>query len=87
MGGMNMVVSPLVWDYTGKWAPDNIKAGDLVGSYTIVSLSDYIFKLKPGVDFALNTQSPASELVDGRQLTAADVVFTCNQQVHTSGHK
>jgi peptide/nickel transport system substrate-binding protein len=85
MGGMNMLVSPLVWDYTGKWAPDNIKAGDLVSSYTIVSLSDYIFKLRPGVDFALNTQSAASELVNGRQLTAADVVFTYDRMCGLAG--
>jgi peptide/nickel transport system substrate-binding protein len=76
MGGMNMLVSPLVWDYTGKWAPDNIKTGDLVASYTIVSLSDYIYKLKQGVDFALDPNSPASQLVNGRELTSADVVYT-----------
>ena len=71
-----MLVSPLVWDYTGKWAPDSIKGGDLVASYQVVSLSDYIFHLKQGVDFALDPTSPASQLVNGRELTSADVVFT-----------
>ena len=32
MGGMNWLVSPDQWSYQGKWAPDDIKAGDLVTS-------------------------------------------------------
>jgi len=87
MGGMNMLVSPSVWDYVGKWAPDNIKAGDLVASYELVSLSDYIFHLKKGVDFALDSSSPASQLVNGRELTATDVAYTYDRICGLAGFK
>ena len=87
MGGINWTISPDQWDYKGKWAPDDIKVGDLVDTYDIPDLSTYIFHMRQGAHFALDTSSPASQLVNGREMTADDVVFTFNRFNGLAGYK
>ena len=87
MGGINWTVSPDQWDYKGKWAPDDIKVGDVVDTYEIPDLSTIIYHLHQGIHFALDTGSAASILVGGRELTADDVVFTFNRFNGLAGYK
>ena len=88
MGGMNWLVSPDQWSYQGKWAPDDIKAGDLVTSWEISGdLTTYTFHLRQGVHFALDPNSAASQLVNGRELIAADIAYSFDRMLGLAGYK
>ena len=50
-------------------------------------LSTNIYHLHQGVHFAFDPSSAASQLVNGRELTAADVVFTFNRFNGLAGYK
>ena len=50
--------------------------GSLAESYEIPDSQTLIFHIREGVHFALYPPSPASKLLNGREVTAADVVFT-----------
>ncbi len=88
LGGINWTASPDQWNYEGKWSPDDIKAGDLVQSWEISgALTTYTFKLRQGVHFALDPNSAASQLVAGRELTSADVVYSFDRFYGLAGYK
>ena len=88
LGGINWTASPDQWNYEGKWFPDDIKAGDLVQSWEISGdLTTYTFHLRQGVHFALDPNSAASQLVNGRELTSADVVYTFDRFYGLAGYK
>ncbi|MFC1921457.1 ABC transporter substrate-binding protein [Chloroflexota bacterium] len=55
------------------------KRGDIAESFEIVEPGKAIFKIRKGVHFALNPDSEASQLVNGREVTADDVVFSLQQ--------
>jgi len=50
--------------------------GWLAASEEIPDPNTVILHIRPGVYWAFNPNSPASQLVNGRELTASDVVFT-----------
>ena len=88
LGGINWTASPDQWNYKGKWSPDDIKAGDLVQSWEISGdLTIYTFYLRQGVHFALDPNSAASQLVNGRELTSADVVYSFSRMNGLGGYK
>jgi peptide/nickel transport system substrate-binding protein len=61
------------------------KAGCLADSWEIPQLGTMIFHIRKGVHWALNPNSEASRLVNGRELTVDDVVFSLNRVFTTKG--
>jgi peptide/nickel transport system substrate-binding protein len=61
------------------------KAGALAESWEIPQQGTIIFHIRQGVHWALNTKSEASRLVNGREVTVADVVFSINRLFTTPG--
>src|SRR5512136_2026783 len=61
--------------------PMSFKTGDLAESYDLSQWDQGIltFKIRQGVHWALDPQSEASRLVNGREVTADDVVFSFKQ--------
>jgi peptide/nickel transport system substrate-binding protein len=54
----------------------NHKTGAIAESWETVEPGHMVFKLRQGVHYALNPESEASRLVNGREVTADDVVWT-----------
>ncbi|MBI4188270.1 MAG: ABC transporter substrate-binding protein [Chloroflexi bacterium] len=69
---------------TGEWsgifslAPATFKVGLVAESWEIPDETTIIFHVRKGIHFALNSNSEASRLVNGRELTADDVVYSIN---------
>jgi peptide/nickel transport system substrate-binding protein len=61
------------------------KAGCLAESWEIPKQGTIIFHIRQGVHWALNPKSEASRLVNGREMTVADVVFSLNRVFITPG--
>jgi peptide/nickel transport system substrate-binding protein len=61
------------------------KAGCLAESWEIPQQGTVILHIRKGVHYALNTKSEASRLVNGRELTVDDVVFSLNRVFTTKG--
>ena len=68
---------------SGKWTwtLDGIynwssKAGSVCESWEAVSPYHYTFKVRKGIHFSLDPNNEASKLVNGRELTADDVVYS-----------
>jgi peptide/nickel transport system substrate-binding protein len=61
------------------------KAGCIAESWEIPQQGTMIFHIRKGVHWALNPASEASRLVNGRELTVADVVFSLNRVFTTPG--
>ncbi len=59
--------------------------GCLAESWEIPKLGHIIFHIRKGVHYALNPNSEASRLVNGRELTAYDVATTLNEYKTTPG--
>jgi peptide/nickel transport system substrate-binding protein len=61
---------------------DNFKTGSIAESWDLSGFDEgkITFKIRKGIQFALNQNSEASRLVGGRELTADDVVFSLKQQ-------
>jgi peptide/nickel transport system substrate-binding protein len=55
--------------------------GQLAESYDMPEQGTIIFHLRHGVHFSLDPNSPASQLVNGREVTADDVVFSMNREL------
>ncbi len=55
------------------------KGTSVAESWDILGPGHLIFKIRQGIHYALNPNSEASRLVNGRQLTLDDVVFTYNR--------
>ena len=60
-------------------------AGCLAESWEIPGLGHIIFHVRQGVHYALNPDSEASRLVNGRELTANDIATTLNEYKDTPG--
>jgi peptide/nickel transport system substrate-binding protein len=69
--GGSRVMTYKVGDLAESWNFDGWDAGKLV------------FNIRKGVHWALNTDSEASRLVNGREVTADDVVFSFKQVITT----
>jgi peptide/nickel transport system substrate-binding protein len=65
----------LAWDMGGNdiW---EYKKGSLAESWDFSEPGVLVFHIRQGVHWALNPDTEASQLVNGRELTADDVVFT-----------
>lgn len=55
------------------------KAGAIAESFEIVEPGHLVFKIRQGIHYSVNPNSEASKLVNGRQLTAQDVVWNINR--------
>ncbi len=64
------------WSIFGNIIDYENKTGCVAESYQIVEPGHMIFKIRKGIHYALNPASEASRLVNGRELTADDVVWT-----------
>jgi peptide/nickel transport system substrate-binding protein len=64
------------WTIYGNILDYNHKTGAIAESWEIVSPGHMVFKLRQGVHYGLNSASEASRLVNGRAVTADDVVWT-----------
>ena len=62
-------------DFWLSQSPDPYTTGTLAQSWEIPDPNTIIFKIHHGIHYAMNPISNASPLVNGRELTAADVAF------------
>ncbi len=65
-----------VYDFRDSYPPDFVITGALAESWETPDPLTYIFHIRQGVNYALDQDSEASRLVNGRELTADDVVYT-----------
>jgi peptide/nickel transport system substrate-binding protein len=61
------------------------KAGSLAESWEIPQQGTIIFHIRQGVHWALNPKSEASRLVNGREMTVQDVIYSLNRVFTTPG--
>ena len=88
LANMDPTLDPNQFGYKGRWAPISYTEGDLAQSWELSSdWTTVTFKLKQGVHWALNPNSDASRLVNGRELTADDVVYSFNRMNGLAGFK
>ena len=64
------------FDWTDSYVPTRFLTGHLAESWETPDPLTYIFHIRQGVHYALDPDSEASRLVNGRELTADDVVYT-----------
>ena len=64
------------FDFRTTYLPDFAITGQLAESWETPDPLTYIFHIRQGVHFALDQDSEASRLVNGRELTATDVVYS-----------
>ena len=64
------------FDFRTTYLPDFAITGQLAESWETPDPLTYIFHIRQGIHFALDPDSEASRLVNGRELTAADVVYS-----------
>ena len=65
-----------VFDWTDNYVPARFLTGNLAESWETPDPLTYVFHIRQGVHYALDPDSEASRLVNGRELTADDVVYT-----------
>ena len=65
-----------VFDWTDNFVPTHVLTGNLAESWETPDPVTYVFHIRQGVHYALDPDSEASRLVNGRELTADDVVYT-----------
>jgi peptide/nickel transport system substrate-binding protein len=58
----------------------SVNIGNLASSWQLVGNNTIVFTIRQGVHFGLNQASAASQLVNGRELTADDVAYTIRRQ-------
>ena len=88
LANMDQTLDPSQFGYKGRWAPIAYTKGDLTTSWELSSdWTTVTFKLRQGVHWALNPNSDASRLVNGRELTADDVVYSFNRMNGLAGYK
>ncbi len=66
------------------WTLDGIynwssKVGSICESWEVVKPYHWVFQVRKGVRFSLDTSNEASKLVNGREVTAADVAYSYNR--------
>ena len=64
------------YDFRDSYVPLFANTGNLAESWKTPDPLTYIFHIRQGVHYALNPDSEASRLLNGRELTADDVVYT-----------
>ena len=64
------------FDWTDSYVPTRFLTGNLAESWEMPDDKTFVFNIRQGVHYALNPDSEASRLVNGRELTADDVVYT-----------
>ena len=64
------------YDFRDSYVPLFANTGNLAESWETPDPLTYIFHIRQGVRYALNPDSEASRLLNGRELTADDVVYT-----------
>ncbi len=67
------------WILEGIYNWDS-KAGSLVESWDIPSPEHWIMHVRKGVRFGVNTNSDATKLTAGREMTADDIIYSYNRQ-------
>ena len=63
------------FDFKSGYVPLFAFTGNLVESWETPDDTTYVFHIRQGVHYALDPDSEASRLVNGRELTADDIVF------------
>ena len=69
-----------VFDWTDNFVPTHVLTGNLAESWETPDPVTYVFHIRQGVHYALDPDSEASRLVNGRELTADDVVYSYQRQ-------
>jgi peptide/nickel transport system substrate-binding protein len=64
------------WTQNSGWYGMEFETGRLAESWEIPKLGTMIFHIRHGVHYALNPNSEASRLMNGREMDAYDVVFS-----------
>jgi peptide/nickel transport system substrate-binding protein len=71
----------VTWTTNSGWYGLERETGRLAESWEIPELGTIIFHIRKGVHYALNPNSEASRLMNGREVTAQDVVFTFKRSI------
>ena len=71
-----------VYDFSSGYFPIEVAAGQLAESWETPDDTTIVLNIRKGVHYALDPDSEASRLVNGRELTADDVVYSI--QRHTA---
>ena len=64
------------FEFGTPYVPTSVFRGILAESWEQTDPLTYVFHIRPGVHYALNPDSEASRLVNGRELTARDIEHT-----------
>ncbi|MDR3121221.1 MAG: ABC transporter substrate-binding protein [Clostridiales bacterium] len=67
-------------DFDNSTPPITVSKGALAESWEIIGDDTIIYHIRKGVHFGLNPDSEASRLVNGRELTGADVAYSIRRQ-------
>ncbi len=67
------------WILDGIYNWDS-KTGSVCESWQILTPYHWVFKVRPGIKFAVNPNNEASKLTNGREITATDVVYSYDRQ-------
>lgn len=71
----------VTWTTNSGWYGLEYEAGRLAESWEIPEIGTMIFHIRRGVHYAINPNSAASRLMNGREVTADDVVFTFKRSI------
>ncbi len=63
-------------DFSDAMVDPKLLAGGVAESWKIPTIGTFIYQIRRGVRYGLNPQSEAGKLVNGRELTADDVVYS-----------
>ena len=69
------------WTTNSGWYGTDYEIGTLAESWEMPKLGTMIFHIRHGVHYALNPNSEASKLLNGRELNADDVIFSFNRAI------
>src|SRR3972149_3629900 len=68
-------------DFLDAMLIPDLQAGMAVESWKIPEIGTFIYNVRRGVRYGLNPQSEASRLMNGREFTADDLVFSIKRDV------
>lgn len=69
------------WTTNSGWYGLDYERGNIAESWEIPELGTVIFHIRHGIHYAVNPNSEASKLMNGRELNADDVIFSFNRAI------
>jgi ABC-type transport system substrate-binding protein len=63
-------------DFADAMVDPKLLEGGVAESWEMPTIGTFVYQIRPGIRYGLNPNSEASRLVNGRELTADDVVYS-----------